>query len=313
MLDLLFCTQVIATVMSSVLQTAVVKIDQRWSVWLLSFESALDSPSWSQFQLRSSHKLCLYSWWMNLDGHKKVCICCRDRVLHEAQWRLISRMRTWGGTLHTERDRKRVLEFLQERQVWTLAKFVSRSSFYWFWNCKVEILKCSEWMCREKMRDGCRRDTGRGDMIAEGENSRVLPNTRSSTEALPGLHLDICTAAPNPVNTHPQMAQNESKLSYKEPVLPLRLVLCCTLSSLSCFNLADATPWGLLWNWNLAVQQVCSNSRNMTIWLRCSRWARAKSMMISACFWLWLSDHLTFPGIHEWEIIMLMNISVFAW
>ncbi|CAM6078712.1 unnamed protein product [Sphagnum tenellum] len=64
-------------------------------------------------------------------------------------------------------------------------------------------------------------------MIAEGENSRVLPNTRSSTEALPGLHLDICTAAPNPVNTHPQMARNESKLSYKEPVLPLRLVLCC--------------------------------------------------------------------------------------
>jgi hypothetical protein len=63
-----------------------------------------------------------------------------------------------------------------------------------------------------------------------------------STEALPGLHLDICTAAPNPVNTHPQMAQNESKLSYKEPVLPLRLVLCCTLSSLSCFNLADARP-----------------------------------------------------------------------
>ncbi|CAK9260969.1 unnamed protein product [Sphagnum jensenii] len=69
-------------------------------------------------------------------------------------------------------------------------------------------------------------------MIAEGENSRVLPNTMSSTEALPGLHLDICTAAPNPVNTHPQMAQNESKLSYKEPVLPLRLFLCCTLSSL---------------------------------------------------------------------------------
>jgi hypothetical protein len=69
-------------------------------------------------------------------------------------------------------------------------------------------------------------------MIAEGENSRVLPNIRSSTEALPGLNLHICTTAPNPVNTHPQMAQIESKLSYQEPVLPLRLVLCCTLSSL---------------------------------------------------------------------------------
>jgi hypothetical protein len=100
-------------------------------------------------------------------------------------------------------------------------------------------------MCREKMRDGCRRDTGRGDMIAEGENSRVLPNARSSTEALPGLHL-LFSAAPNPVNTCPQMVQNESKLSYQEPVLPLRLVLCCTFSSLSCFNLADATPQGLL-------------------------------------------------------------------
>ncbi len=85
------------------------------------------------------------------------------------------------------------------------------------------------------------RDGWRGDMIAKRENSRVLPNTKSSTEALPGLHLHICTDAPNPVNTCPQMVLSESKLSYQEPVLPLRLVLCCTLSSFSCFNLAGAT------------------------------------------------------------------------
>ncbi len=50
-----------------------------------------------------------------------------------------------------------------------------------------------------------------------------------STEALPGLHLDICTAAPNPVNTHPQMAQNESKLSYKEPGASSSLEACSLL------------------------------------------------------------------------------------
>jgi hypothetical protein len=97
----------------------------------------------------------------------------------------------------------------------------------------------------------------------------------------------------------------------------LRLVLCWTLSLLSCFNLADATPWGLLWNWNLAVQQVCSNSRNMTIWLRCSRWARAKSMVISACFWLafwsfniswnpWVRDHVLHYA-YEHFCICLVN------
>jgi hypothetical protein len=74
-------------------------------------------------------------------------------------------------------------------------------------------------------------------------------------------------------------------------------------------------PQGFLWNWSLAVQQVCSNSSSMTIWLRCSHWARAKSMvdMISACFWLWLCDHSTFPGIHEWEICASLCLWTFLY
>jgi hypothetical protein len=99
-------------------------------------------------------------------------------------------------------------------------------------------------MCREKMRDGCRRDTGRGDMIAEGENSRVLPNTRSQLKLYQAFILTfvlLLLILLILIHRWRRMRANSHTRS-QEPVLPLRLVLCCTLSSLSCFNLADATP-----------------------------------------------------------------------
>lgn len=105
----------------------------------------------------------------------------------------------------------------------------------------------------------------RWEMVAEETQGEAIWSQKGITAgccAMPGLHLHICTAAPNPVNTRPQMAQNESKLSYQEPVLPLRLVLCCTLSSLSCFNLADATPRGLLW-----ILQFSKFAQTVAAWL----------------------------------------------
>jgi hypothetical protein len=102
------------------------------------------------------------------------------------------------------------------------------------------LSECAE-RTRETVAEGSaqrvRERRERGDVIADGErSSRVLFNASPSTEAVPGLHLrdssslHIRTAAPNPLNTHPQTAQNESNFSYQEPVLPSRLVLRCTLS-----------------------------------------------------------------------------------
>jgi hypothetical protein len=180
----------------------------------------------------------------SLDG-KKVCICRRDGVLHEAELRLISRTRTWWSTLHTHREKecwnsRRTYKY-EPHQSSSYQDRASTCSEIARWRPEKVHWVNAQREHERRLQKECTESEGAqgegGDVIADGErSSRVLCNASPSTEAVPGLYLrdssslHIRTAAPDPLNTHPQTAQNESNFSYQEPVLPSRLVLRRTLS-----------------------------------------------------------------------------------